>query len=148
MKHWPEFGKEGTTIADVMRHECGLPKLHRQLQADEVTTYSVKQNQIGKVIEETKQFWPKDQKREYHALTRDWVANEVFRRLEPQGRTMAEYMRQEIWPMLGTQAPVLGGEDNELEKYIQLEMYTGPPEKFTSFPADKAQQYREDMNQR
>ena len=26
-QHWPEFGKPGTTIADVMRHEAGLPKL-------------------------------------------------------------------------------------------------------------------------
>ena len=34
-KHWPEFGKqagkEEITVADVMRHECGLPQFDQQL---------------------------------------------------------------------------------------------------------------------
>ena len=81
-KHWPEFGKPGTTIADIMRHEGGLPKLP-PMHADTVTTKAIKQNSVGKVIEETKQFWPKGQKREYHSMSRDWISNEIFRRVEP-----------------------------------------------------------------
>ena len=32
----------------------------------------------------------------YHAVTRDWIANEIFRRVEPQKRTMGEYLSQEL----------------------------------------------------
>jgi len=38
--------------------------------------------------------------RAYHAATKDWISNEIFRRVEPQGRTMAEFLR-ETWPGLG-----------------------------------------------
>ena len=34
-KHWPEFGqqagKDEIRVADVMRHECGLPQFEQQL---------------------------------------------------------------------------------------------------------------------
>lgn len=29
-------------------------------------------------------------------MTRDWITNEIFRRVEPQGRTMGEYFEEEI----------------------------------------------------
>ena len=35
-------------------------------------------------------------KRSYHACSKDWITNEIFRRIEPQGRTMGEYYREEI----------------------------------------------------
>ena len=35
-------------------------------------------------------------KREYHAITRGWIVNELFRRVDPAGRTIGEFLRQEI----------------------------------------------------
>lgn len=37
-----------------------------------------------------------DLNRAYHAVTKDWITNEIFRRIEPEGRTMGEYFQQEI----------------------------------------------------
>merc|ERR1719264_1128454 len=34
--------------------------------------------------------------REYHGLTRGWILNEIFRRVEPSGRTIGEFLREEI----------------------------------------------------
>ena len=31
--------------------------------------------------------------REYHAVTRGYILNEIFRRVEPSGRTMGEFLR-------------------------------------------------------
>ena len=53
---------------------------------------NIKNNSIGKVIEETTPVYNTGNERAYHAATRDWLSNEVFRRVEPQGRTMGEYM--------------------------------------------------------
>ena len=30
----------------------------------------------------------------YHSASRDWITNEIFRRIEPEGRTMGEYLAQ------------------------------------------------------
>ena len=34
--------------------------------------------------------------RQYHAVTRGLLINEIFRRVEPEGRTMSEYFRDEF----------------------------------------------------
>ena len=97
--YWPEFaknGKENITVADVMRHEAGLDKLDVSLEEEWLQTDMIKKNKVGEVIENTHSFKKPDTDRTYHAMTRDWITNEIFRRVEPQGRTMAEYFEQEI----------------------------------------------------
>ena len=98
-KYWPEFaqnGKENITVADVLRHEGGLDKFDETMPNDYVLTENIKQNKIGAVIEKSTPFWRKGSRRIYHAVTKDWITNEIFRRVEPQGRTMGEYFKQEI----------------------------------------------------
>jgi len=104
IKHWPKFGQEGKediTIADLMRHECGLPVLIPPPSADDIQTESIKNNTLGKLIENHKPNWPAEGKRQYHAITRGWIANEIFRRADPQKRTMGEFLDLEIAKKLG-----------------------------------------------
>jgi CubicO group peptidase (beta-lactamase class C family) len=56
---------------------------------------------VGKLIEETEPFFRPGSDRVYHALTKDFITNEIFRRVEPSGRTMGEYWQQEIQKKLG-----------------------------------------------
>lgn len=60
-------------------------------------------NSVGKVIETDKCKYPLGYKRFYHAITRDWISNEIFRRVEPKGRTMGQYIREELCPQLDVQ---------------------------------------------
>ena len=39
---------------------------------------------------------PYGAKRTYHANSKDWITNEIFRRVEPDGRTMGEYWKEEV----------------------------------------------------
>ena len=97
--YWPEFaqnGKENITVADVLRHEGGLDRLDEEIQREWTLTENVKKNKIGEVIEKTTPFWREGSVRMYHPFTKDWITNEIFRRAEPQGRTMGEYFEQEI----------------------------------------------------
>ena len=49
-------------------------------------------NSIGKMIEEME---PQNKgKRIYHSLTRDLLLNELFRRVEPNKRTMGQFLRE------------------------------------------------------
>ena len=66
-----------------------------------MTTKGIKNNYIGKIIEDSAPFWQTQAKsddprhvneRAYEALTRDLLTNEIFRRVEKHGRTMVEYL--------------------------------------------------------
>ena len=59
------------------------------------STENIKQNRIGEIIENDPPL-KKGSKRVYHAFTRDWITNEIFRRVEEKQRTMAEFWREEI----------------------------------------------------
>jgi CubicO group peptidase (beta-lactamase class C family) len=104
------------------RHEAGLTKFMELLAQKDYYKENIKENAIGKVIEAEKQaFPPKEHEtnREYHSFTRGLILNEIFRRVEPQGRTMGEYLREEISGPLGADAQI-GASDSELERYSDL----------------------------
>ena len=85
-----------------MRHESGLAYFSQQLHKDDMVTENIKKNKIGEIIEKDKQaFWDPKYPREYHDFSRGMIANEIFRRIEPEGRTMGEYMREEIHEKMG-----------------------------------------------
>lgn len=99
-RYWPEFGgagKAGLTVADLMRHEAGLANFDTPLDFADLFTENIKQNAVGKIIEaHPPRYLSEDERREYHALTRGWIVNELFRRVDPAGRTIGEFLREEI----------------------------------------------------
>lgn len=46
------------------------------------------------MIEDDVSFKQLGYERRYHPMSRDWIANEIFRRVEPNGRTMGEVLRE------------------------------------------------------
>ena len=51
---WPEFannGKEEGTVADLLRHELGLPFLSKTLDIADCAVEKIKENKIGAMIE-------------------------------------------------------------------------------------------------
>lgn len=104
VEHWPAFqgeGRETLTIADVMRHEGGMAAFNTTLAPEDLLTANIKNNAVGRVIEQQPVRYPECGKREYHAITRGWVVNELFRRVEPAGRTLGEFVRDEFSEPLG-----------------------------------------------
>ena len=102
-EHWPEFsgdGKENLTIADLMRHEAGLSSLNVSIDPRDLWRDNIKANKIGEVLESHPLRFRQDTPREYHAMTRGWVANEVFRRVDPYGRTIGEFLCEDLCPRL------------------------------------------------
>jgi len=97
--YWPEFaqnGKQDITVADLMRHEAGLAGWDTSLDVDDVLTENIKTNKIGKIIEKQQPRYREWGKREYHAITRGWIANEILRRVHPDSSTLGEFLRKEI----------------------------------------------------
>jgi len=119
---WAEFtgrGKEEATLADLMRHELGIPGFSESIDPDQLTPESIKKNVIGQIIErECPQHEP-GARREYHFFTRGWIINEIVRRADPRGRTVGQILREEICEPLGADVHI-GVKDVPKEKFADL----------------------------
>lgn len=118
--YWPEFGandKGELTVADLMRHSSGLANFNQSVLPDDLQPHNIKLNRVGELIEAQSPRYPGDgsNRCEYHAVTRGWVVNEIFRRVDPQGRTIGEFYQQEINEPLDVEARVGLGE-GDLER--------------------------------
>lgn len=118
--YWPEFaanGKGDLKVADLMRHEAGLAVFNTSLNPEDLLTQNIKQNKVGQVIEGHAQTYRKGDghRREYHAITRGWIVNELFRRIDPAGRTIGEFLREDISLPLEADA-IIGVKQEELHR--------------------------------
>jgi len=121
---WPEFGGEGKddlTVADVMRHEGGMAAFRTSIDPEDLLIEKIKQNRVGKIIEDHPVRFREGTpgQREYHAVTRGWILNEVFRRVDPKGRTIGQFLKEELRDPLGADA-VIGVEQHELQRISPL----------------------------
>ncbi len=119
-EYWPEFGangKQGLTVADLMRHEAGLANFDTSLDMQDLFAENIKQNAVGRIIEQHGLSYesPGGGRREYHALTRGWIVNELFRRVDPAGRTIGEFLREEICGPLKADV-LIGVRDEEMPR--------------------------------
>jgi len=127
-QHWPEFGangKDGLSIANLMRHEAGLANFNTSIDLEDLFTENIKQNAIGKLIEAHALSYDEKggSRREYHALTRGWIINEVFRRVDPAGRTIGEFLREEISGPLQADA-IVGVKELDTERKANVHLLT------------------------
>ncbi|MGB5324556.1 MAG: serine hydrolase domain-containing protein, partial [Pseudomonadales bacterium] len=125
-QYWPEFGANGKdelTVAELMRHEAGLANFHTAIDLEDLFTENIKRNAIGRIIEAHAQTYDaaSGSKREYHALTRGWIVNEVFRRVDPEGRTIGEFLREEISGPLDADA-IVGVKAQDMQRIARVQM--------------------------
>ena len=107
-KHWPEFGANGKdtiTIADVMRHSGGVPFIvdcDPETYPDVAITITQKDVRNGiepleeKICASGKYPPPSHPGMMYHAHTRGWLVNGILRRVDPSGRSLGHFMKEEI----------------------------------------------------
>ncbi len=122
--YWPEFaaaGKEELTVAELMRHEAGIAALRISLRPKDLLAENLRQNRVGSIIEEHPQRYRKGgrSRREYHAITRGWIVNELFRRVDPEGRTIGEFLEEEIRRPLEADA-IVGVREKDLGRVAKV----------------------------
>eukprot|EP00039_Didymoeca_costata_P002394 m.59874 g.59874 ORF g.59874 m.59874 type:complete len:538 (-) comp11279_c0_seq1:113-1726(-) len=97
---WPEFeayGKEHLTVRDVMKHEAGIPEPPpRKISLVDLTSEGIKRDKVGEVYANEKSIKDEKQPRIYHGVTRGFLVNEILRRVDPENRTLGEFIEEEI----------------------------------------------------
>ena len=89
---------------DVQRHEAGLNNLAKPLEKTACLRPNLKANVVGQIIEDSTPSFPNainpgdgsKSRRGYHYVTRGFVLNEIMRRVDPKGRTIGQFIREEL----------------------------------------------------
>jgi len=97
--YWPEFGqnlKAEITIADMLRHEGGMPHLDTSVNLEDLLPHKLASGRVAAILAKQAPIYPLTTPREYHNLTAGWVINEVFRRQSPGNVTVGSWLDTEI----------------------------------------------------
>lgn len=93
--YWPAFGcngKEGVTVRQLLAHQAGLPVLSRRLDAARIADL----DGLADALAAERPRWTPGERHGYHGLTLGWYQNELMRRIDPDGRTLGAFVREEI----------------------------------------------------
>jgi CubicO group peptidase (beta-lactamase class C family) len=93
--YWPEFGengKENITVRQLLGHEAGLILIDPPMKFKDLYNLDFTAQRIAA----QKPVWEPGTKHGYHALTLGLYMNELFRRVEPKGRSIGIFFQEEI----------------------------------------------------
>jgi CubicO group peptidase (beta-lactamase class C family) len=122
VKVWPEFGQEGkgnATLRHAMAHQTGVPQTPVGYTPDWLPDW----DRMCRGIAALKPLYPIGQRTAYHSLNYGYINGEILRRVD--GRTIAQFLQEEICKPLGINGVYLGVPDSELHRVAVLT--DGPP---------------------
>ncbi|CAJ0602936.1 unnamed protein product [Cylicocyclus nassatus] len=92
---WPEyglFGKENTTVGDVMTHKAGLPYLEEDIDISDFEDFT----KIEKKVERSKPLWKPGTATGYHPVTFGFILDGIVRRVDKKGRDVRTFLKEEV----------------------------------------------------
>jgi CubicO group peptidase (beta-lactamase class C family) len=124
VKVWPEFGahgKEKATLRMALAHQTGVPQNPVGYTPDWLPDW----NRMCQGIAALKPMFPIGERTAYHSLNYGHIVGEILRRVD--GRTIAQFLQDEICEPLGINGAYLGVPDTELHRVAVLTDAPEPP---------------------
>lgn len=93
--YWPEFaqaGKGAVTVRQLLAHQAGLPALNPAPTLHDVADPA----RLAAMLAAQAPAWQPGTRHGYHAITLGWYQSELIRRTDPAGRTLGQFLAQEI----------------------------------------------------
>jgi CubicO group peptidase (beta-lactamase class C family) len=122
VKVWPEFGahgKEAATLRHALAHRTGVP----QTPVGYTPEWLPDWDRMCRGIADLEPMFPVGQRTAYHSLNFGHINGEILRRVD--GRTINQFLQDEICKPLGINGIYLGVPDAELSRVAVLK--DGPP---------------------
>ncbi|KAF8360416.1 hypothetical protein PRIPAC_87339, partial [Pristionchus pacificus] len=128
-KYWPEFGqngKETITILNALQHQAGLQYLREDdgnaavLDHDTLTDLKA----MDRWVEKQSPIFPPGEISIYHALSFGWILDGLMRRADEKGRTVGEFLKEEIVDKLGIQDVYIGGTQEVEYRIARIRSHT------------------------
>ena len=98
--YWPEFGcngKEAITARQIFDHSAGLPIIEQPITLDTLGDL----DELADILSHQTPQWEPGSKHGYHGWTLGFYQNEILRRTDPGGRSIGQFLREEITDPLG-----------------------------------------------
>jgi CubicO group peptidase (beta-lactamase class C family) len=114
---WPEFGahgKQNATLRMALAHQTGVP----QTPVGYTPEWLPDWDRMCRGIADLEPMFPLGQRTAYHSLNYGYINGEILRRVD--GRTIAQFLQEEICKPLGTDGAYLGVPDSELGRVAVL----------------------------
>jgi len=92
---WPEFGAEGkdrVTVAQALSHQAGVPGFVEPIDPG----LWLDPPALGGALAALKPMWPPGTANGYHPLTFGYLAGEIARRADAQGRSLGTQLRDDV----------------------------------------------------
>jgi CubicO group peptidase (beta-lactamase class C family) len=118
--YWPEFaqaGKRNVTVRQLLGHEAGLPVVDERLDPRILADF----DRLAAAIAKQRPAWPPGKRHGYHGVSLGWYEGELMRRVDPQGRTLGRFFREEIADPLGLDIWFGTPEDLPHERLARIE---------------------------
>ncbi len=122
VKVWPEFGAQGkgtATLRHALAHQTGIPQTPVGYAPDWLPDW----DRMCRGIADLKPLFPIGERTAYHSLNYGHINGEILRRVD--GRTIAQFLQDEICRPLKIDGIYLGVPDGELHRVAALT--DGPP---------------------
>jgi CubicO group peptidase (beta-lactamase class C family) len=106
-RYWPEFaahGKQDMTVRHVLTHRAGLPQMPPDVTPARMCDWEW---MTGRLAEEPLLF-PPGSRNTYLSITFGWLLGEVVRRTDPDRRSFADFVGDELCAPLGMDATFFG----------------------------------------
>lgn len=94
-EYWPDFaqaGKADITVRQLLSHQAGLVAIDPPLTISEIADPEVMSARIAKQAPA----WPPGTRHGYHAVTLGWYESALIRQVDPQRRTVGQFLADEI----------------------------------------------------
>jgi CubicO group peptidase (beta-lactamase class C family) len=94
-RYWPEFGQQGKgdiTVRQLLAHQAGLVAVDQSLGVTELANHDA----LAEILARQKPAWLPGMKHGYHTLTLGWYQSELIRRVDPHGRSLGAFFRDEV----------------------------------------------------
>ena len=117
VKVWPEFGANGkanATLRHALSHQTGVPQTPVGYTPDWLADW----DRMCRGIAALKPMYPIGQRTAYHSLNFGYINGEILRRVD--GRSIGQFLQDEICKPLGINGLYLGVPDSELHRVAVL----------------------------
>ena len=117
VKVWPEFGANGkgaATLRHALSHRTGVPQTPVGYTPDWLPDW----DRMCRGIADLKPLYPIGERTAYHSLNYGYINGEILRRVD--GRTIGQFLQDEVCKPLGINGVYLGVPDSELRRVAVL----------------------------
>ena len=93
--YWPEFaqnGKERITVRQLLAHQAGLFAINEFVDRSIVGDF----DRLAVILARQKPAWEPGTRQAYHGLSLGFYENELLRRVDPQHRSLGQFLQDEI----------------------------------------------------